>query len=121
MPTSLTELLKKAQGNLSKNEFPKRWAISSSTLTRLKENQKPRPALLKKIAAVNPDGPSYEELMAAAGYLRGNVPAEEVPAEFLVMARKTGGLSEEQRRRVYAMLDKTIDDVLALLEDESAK
>ena len=37
------------------------------------------------------------------------------------MARKTGGLSEEQRRRVYAMLDKTIDDVLALLEDESAK
>ena len=38
MNTTLTELLKKAQGNLSQNEFAKRCGISSSTLSRLKEN-----------------------------------------------------------------------------------
>lgn len=67
--SKLVALLKKAQGDLTQNEFSKRCGISSSNLTRIYRNkQKPSPELLKKISDYTKDNPSYEDLMVAAEY-----------------------------------------------------
>lgn len=76
--------------------------------------------------------PDFETLVKFArfyhvstDYLLGNTddptPPREtsaVPEEFLVMARKTGALTEEQRQSLFELLDKTIDNVMAVLEKE---
>ena len=41
----------------------------------------------------------------------------EIPEEFIVIARKTGELSEKKREKVYKMFNETIDQFL-LDEDE---
>jgi transcriptional regulator with XRE-family HTH domain len=43
---------------------------------------------------------------------------DEVPEEFLVMARKAGDISPEQRKRLYKFLDSTIDNFLEALNHE---
>lgn len=44
-----------------------------------------------------------------------------VPDEFVLMARKIGNVSEEQRSIIYKMLDSTIDNVLEVLDKEESE
>lgn len=56
-----------------------------------------------------------------------NGPAEEqstsidVPDEFLMMAHKMRNLTDEQRQRVYQLINKTVDEVIELLETNEDK
>lgn len=57
-------------------------------------------------------------LDTSVSYLVGDSEQDNlIPPEVVMIARKTASLSDEQRQKVYRMLDDTIDQVLALLED----
>ncbi|MHC1723185.1 MAG: hypothetical protein AB9836_08285 [Aminipila sp.] len=65
----LIKLIKKAQGNLTQNEFSKRCGTSSSNFTRIyKSIQRPSPDFLKRVSDNAVEFVSYETLMIAAGY-----------------------------------------------------
>lgn len=68
MQQSLSELILRAIGSGSRNEFCRRAGISAGNLSRILRGQRPRPEVLAKIAAAG-YGASYEQLMQAAGYL----------------------------------------------------
>jgi len=44
-----------------------------------------------------------------------------VPDDFVILARKTGDLSEETRKRIYKIINSTVDNVLDFLEEEERK
>lgn len=48
-------------------------------------------------------------------------PAEKVPEEFFLAARKMGEIPEEQRRQIFTILDSTIDSFLAVKKAEKEK
>lgn len=71
----LSDLIKKAQGNISLNNFARQCKISSSTLSRIinmMNSCAPSPNTLQKIAACASNGVTYDELMKAAGYIAPN-------------------------------------------------
>ena len=64
------ELLDKAQGNRSQNQFALHCGISSAALTRFRKGERaPTPRSLKLIAERAHNGVTYEMLMTAAGYI----------------------------------------------------
>jgi transcriptional regulator with XRE-family HTH domain len=82
MPT-LKELIEKAQGNRSQNEFAMHCGLSSGTLTRYKQKERqPQPSALQKIAKHAYNNVSYDDLMIAAGYLQEKndlSPTQQIP------------------------------------------
>lgn len=50
---------------------------------------------------------------------KNDLAENEIPEEFVIMARKTEKLSEQQRQKIYSMLNQTIDDVIALIDEEN--
>ncbi len=42
-------------------------------------------------------------------YLVGDKNQKQIPAEFVIMARKAGEMPEEDRRKLYDIFDQTID------------
>ena len=80
MQQSLSELILRAIGGGSRNEFCRRAGISAGNLSRILRGQRPRPEVLAKIAAAG-YGASYEQLMGAAGYLEkeGQEQEEGIP------------------------------------------
>lgn len=67
---NIFELITLAQGDRTQNEFALHCGLSSSALTRIKRNErKPTPDTLKKIAERAYNGITYEDLMVAAGML----------------------------------------------------
>lgn len=73
----LIELIKKAQGERSLNQFAQQCDIDAGNLSRIinnKNKQPPKPDTLRKIANNAYNGVSYEELMDAAGHL--DLPSE---------------------------------------------
>ena len=68
MKQSLSQLILRAIGSSSRNEFCRNAGISAGNLSRILRGQRPRPEVLAKIAAAG-CGASYEQLLEAAGYL----------------------------------------------------
>lgn len=71
-PELLIELIKKAQGDRTLNQFAQHCSIDPGNLSRIinnKNKQAPKPDTLKKIAAHAYNDVSYEELMGAAGHI----------------------------------------------------
>ena len=84
--------------------------VTNSTISRLEADAvKPDPITLEKIAnALDVD---KSILFNKCGY-------SEIPEEFIVIARKSGDLTNEQRERLYQMFNDTIDKFLSEDEDE---
>ena len=74
--SALTELIKKAIGDMSRNEFCRQAGLSAGNFSRIMKGQRPTPDVLYKIARVS-GGVSYGELMRRAGYIEGERTAEE--------------------------------------------
>ncbi len=70
----LTELIGRAVGELSRNEFCRKADISAGNFSRIMRGQRPTPEVLFKIARVS-NRVQYGELMRAAGYIE----AREAP------------------------------------------
>lgn len=77
METELIRLLKLAQGDRSLNAFARHADVSPGNLSRIMNGQKPSPEVLKKLASKSHNNISYEQLMAAAGYIDTNLPLSE--------------------------------------------
>lgn len=78
----LSSLIKQAQGDISLNNFARKCKISSSTLSRIINNKNscpPAPSTLQKIAAVSHNDVTYDDLMAAAGYINSGEAPVEIP------------------------------------------
>ena len=72
MKQSLSQLILRAIGSSSRNEFCRNAGISAGNLSRILRGQRPRPEVLAKIAAAG-CGVSYERLLEAAGYLEREI------------------------------------------------
>lgn len=42
----------------------------------------------------------------------------DIPNEFVIMARKTEKLPEEQQKKIFELLNKTIDNVISIIDNE---
>lgn len=69
MENELIKLLKLAQGERSLNAFARHADVSPGNLSRIMKGQKPTPEVLKKLATKAHNDVTYEQLMAAAGYI----------------------------------------------------
>lgn len=80
----LSDLIKKAQGERSLNQFALHAGIDAGHLSRIinkKVNSAPTPSTLKKIAEHALGSVTYHELMLAAGYLDADINYSEVTDE----------------------------------------
>ena len=78
--------------------------LTNSTISRIEaDSVKPDPATLEKLA--NALGVDKTLLLTKCGY-------SEIPEEFVVIARKTGELTQEQRKELYKIFNDTIDKFL---------
>lgn len=85
--------------------------ITNSTVSRIEADLvKPDPSTLEKIATAL--GEDQTMLFTKCGY-------SEIPEEFIVIARKSGELSEQQRQDLFDIFNKTIDSFLAQDIEES--
>lgn len=67
---ALIELIKKAQGDRSQNEYALHSGVSSAAITRiLTGGRQPSPDTLRKLAEHAYNGVTYQDLMIACGYL----------------------------------------------------
>ena len=74
--------------------------LTNSTISRIEaDSVKPDPATLEKLA--NALGVDKTLLLTKCGY-------SEIPEEFVVIARKTGELTQEQRKELYKIFNDTI-------------
>ena len=87
---------------LSQRKLAELAGLTNSTISRIESNQvKPDPATLDKIAqALNID---KSILMTKCGY-------SEIPEDFVVIARKVGELTLEQRANIFQVFNSTIDE-----------
>lgn len=75
----LIELIKKAQGDNSLNNFAKQCDISAGNLSKIlnnKNKQAPKPDTLRKIAACSNNTVSYAQLLDAAGHIDIKIKSE---------------------------------------------
>lgn len=89
---------------MSQRKLAEAAGLTNSTISRLEaDSVKPDPATLEKLAvALNVD---KALLFSKCGY-------SELPEEFVIIARKTGKLSEEKRAEAYKIFNDTIDKFL---------
>lgn len=86
---ALVQLIRKAQGTHTQNRFAELCGISASSLTRICQGQqRPTPALLKKISTHAQRPVGYHDLMIAAGYLQDNSKKLVTPEQFSILLRK---------------------------------
>lgn len=105
----LSNLIKQAQGDISLNNFARQCKISSSTLSRIINNKNscpPAPNTLQKIATVAHNGISYDELMAAAGYISSG----EIPIEIPDTSKTV--LSEKDEKDIAKRIEALQEDLL---------
>lgn len=93
--------------SMSQRKLAEMAGVTNSTISRIEaDSVKPDPVTLEKIAlALEVD---KALLFTKCGY-------SEIPEEFVVLARKTGELTQKQRERLYETFNNTIDQFL--LED----
>lgn len=96
--------------SMSQRKLAEAAGVTNSTISRLEADLvKPDPATLEKLAtALNVD---KSLLLTKCGY-------SEIPEEFVIIARKTGELSEEKRAEAYKIFNETIDRFLLDDDDE---
>jgi len=93
--------------SMSQRKLAELAGVTNSTISRLEADAvKPDPATLEKLAAALEVDKTL--LLTKCGY-------SEIPEEFVMIARKTGELTEEQRAKAYKIFNDTIDKFL--LED----
>ncbi len=79
--------------------------LINSTISRIEADAvKPDPVTIKKIAEALKIDKAL--LFVKCGY------SNEIPEDFVIIARKTGELTEEQRRKAFKMFNETIDQLL---------
>jgi len=99
----------RSEKGISQRKLAELAGLTNSTVSRIEANSvKPDPDTLEKLSkALNVD---KSLLLTKCGY-------SEIPEEFVIIARKTGELSEEQRARVYKEFNETIDKFLLEFDD----
>lgn len=105
----LSSLIKQAQGDISLNNFARQCQISSSTLSRIINNKNscpPAPSTLQKIAGVSHNGITYDELMAAAGYINSGETPIEIPNPTNTV------LSQKDEKDIAKRIDALKEDLL---------
>lgn len=100
----------RAQKTMSQRKLAELAGVTNSTISRIESDTvKPDPATLDKIAkALDVD---KALLLTKCGY-------SEIPEEFVMIARKTGELTEAQRAKAYQIFNETIDKFLLEEDDE---
>jgi len=98
------------KNSMSQRKLAETAGVTNSTISRIEaDSVKPDPATLEKLAiALNVD---KALLLTKCGY-------SEIPEEFVIIARKTGELSEEKRVEAYKIFNDTIDKFLLEDDDE---
>ena len=94
--------------SISQRKLAELAGVTNSTISRIEaDTVKPDPATLEKLAvALDVD---KQQLLTKCGY-------SEIPEEFVIIARKTGELTEEKRMEAYRIFNETIDKFL--LDDD---
>lgn len=96
------------QKKMSQRKLAELAGVTNSTISRIEADMvKPDPATLDKIAQALAVDKTL--LLTKCGY-------SEIPEEFVMIARKTGELTEAQRTKAYQIFNETIDKFL--LEDD---
>lgn len=94
--------------SISQRKLAELAGVTNSTISRIEADAvKPDPATLEKLALAL--GVDKSLLLTKCGY-------SEIPEEFVIIARKTGELSEEKRMEAYRIFNETIDKFL--LDDD---
>ena len=95
---------------ISQRKLAEMAGVTNSTISRIEADLvKPDPATLEKLSiALEVD---KTLLLTKCGY-------SEIPEEFVLIARKTGELSEEKRAEAYKIFNETIDKFLLEDDDE---
>lgn len=95
---------------ISQRKLAEAAGVTNSTISRIEADAvKPDPATLEKLAAALQVDKTL--LLTKCGY-------SEIPEEFVIIARKTGELSEEKRAEAYKIFNETIDRFLLEDDDE---
>lgn len=105
----LSSLIKQAQGYISLNNFARQCQISSSTLSRIINNKNscpPAPSTLQKIAAAAHNGVTYDDLMAAAGYINAGETPVEIPETTNTV------LTQKDEKDIAKKIDALKEDLL---------
>ena len=98
------------QKSMSQRKLAETANVTNSTISRIEADAvKPDPATLEKLATALEVDKSL--LLTKCGY-------SEIPEEFVIIARKTGELSEEKRAEAYKIFNETIDKFLLEDDDE---
>lgn len=97
--------------NMSQRKLAETAGLINSTVSRIEAGSvRPDPATIEKIAqALQVD---KTLLFIRCGY------NNEIPEDFVVIARKTGDLSEEKRQEVFKLFNETIDKFLLSEDDD---
>ena len=96
------------QRAMSQRKLAELAGVTNSTISRIESDTvKPDPGTLEKIATALAVDKSI--LFTKCGY-------SEIPEEFIIIARKTGDLTDAQRAKAYKIFNDTIDKFL--LEDD---
>ena len=100
----------RTEKKISQRKLAELAGVTNSTISRIEADAvKPDPATLEKLAAALQVDKAL--LLTKCGY-------SEIPEEFVIIARKTGELSEEKRKEAYKIFNETIDRFLLDDEDE---
>lgn len=101
--------LRESKG-MSQRKLADMAGLTNSTISRIEAGSvKPDPLTLEKLALALETDKSL--LMIKFGY-------SEIPEEFIVIARKTGELSQERRADLYRKFNETVDEFLLSEDDD---
>jgi transcriptional regulator with XRE-family HTH domain len=96
--------------NMSQRKLAEKADLTNSTISRIEANLvKPDHATLEKLSNALEIEKSL--LLTKCGY-------SEIPEEFVIIARKTGDLSEKKRKEIFDIFNNTIDDFLLNMDND---
>ena len=96
---------------MSQRKLAETAGLINSTISRIEaDSVRPDPATIEKIA----DALQVDKtlLFVKCGY------NDAIPEDFVIIARKAGELTEEQRKHVYKVFNETIDKFLMNTDDD---
>ena len=110
--TSFGQYISQVRGerNMSQRKLADAAGLTNSTVSRIENDiVKPDVSTISKIAEIL--GISKEILLTKCGY-------SEIPEDFVIIARKIGDLTVEQRKAAYEVFNSTIDKFLDANDEE---
>jgi len=119
MSAAFNERLKslREERSLTQGEFAAHFNMSPSAIGMYERGQrKPDLELLQEFADYF--GVTTDYLLGRSANPSPKGRTLQVSDDFVLLARKTGDLSEETRKRVYKIINSTVDNVLDFLEEE---